>query len=246
MSIALKVLKRVLTALVTLFSIGVIVFLCWRMVSSNNPKSLEVLTPNDALCSAYEKEGKDLYVFYQPKQLDYTASEKTAGYFFATDIAIIPAANQIQTLVRYNNSTLESTVKDFGLDSALDRTAENYDFSLLLAIDLTPDDTSDNLEGNADSVKYVRCHGSVAASMEKNRYNYRRVVFDLGTAELDLDQLTENGLLLAVYLEFCYVGDIDYDNVYANMCIYDYIYSNRQVELDKKDVKAIEEYLTNK
>ena len=71
-------------------------------------------------------------------------------------------------------------------------------------------------------------------------------MIDLGTAELDLDQLTENGLLLAVYLEFCYVGDTDYDNVYANMCIYDYIYSNRQVELDKKDVKAIEEYLTNK
>ena len=246
MSIVLKVLKRVLASLVTLFAIGVIVFLCIRMASSNNPKDLEVLTPNDALCSAYEKDGEELYMFYQPKQLDYTASDERAGYFFTTDIAIIPAANQIQTLIRYNNSTLESTVEDLGLDKELDRTAENYDFSLLLAIDITPEDTSDNLENDEDSVKYVRCHGSVVASMEKNRYNYRRVVFDLSTAELDLEQLMDEKLLLAVYLDFCYAEAIDYDNVYANMCIYDYISTNRPIELDKKDVAAIESYLNNK
>lgn len=241
MSIVFKILKRALAALITLFCIGVIVFLIWRINSSGAPKELEVLSPNASLAEAYDAHGDRLYAFFQPRQLEYTANTEASGYFFVTDTAIIPAANQIQTLVRYNNSTLDAVAEDFSLPSVPARDSEVFEYSIVVAIDLTPDDKSDNLEVGEDKVKLVTYKGKVTDSGEKNIYNFRRVVFDLDTAELDLEALMESGELIAIYMEYSLIGNSDGVS-FANMCLYDYLYDNEQIKLSKKDIEAIEKF----
>ena len=243
MSIVFKILKRLLLAAVSLFCIGVIVFFIWRINSGNTPSDLKTLTPNASLSAAYAEEGNDLYMFFQPRQLEYTANEGASGYFFVSDTAIIPAANQIQTVVRYNNSTLKYTAEDHGLEQVPDRTAEVYDVTLLLAIDLTPENQEDNLGNDEESVKFVRCHGKVTGTDQKNVYNYRRMVFDLDSAEVDIKELLDSGLLLAIYADFYYVGALDYEQTpYGVLCLYDFMSKDVKVKLEKGDVKALESY----
>lgn len=241
MSIVFKILKRTLAVLVTLFCIGVIIFLIWRIASSGAPADLETLSPNDSLAAAYAEEGDGLYAFHQPRQLEYTANAEASGYFFVTDTAIIPSANQIQTLVRYNSSTLERVAADFALPAVPSRESDIFEYSIVVAVDLTPEDSSDNLSSDEDKVRLVTCKGKVCASGEKNLYNFRRVVFDLDGTGLDLKALIDSGELIAVYMEYS-LPDVEGGESFANMCLYDYLYDNEQIKLSKKDIKAITSY----
>lgn len=242
MSIVFKILKRALIAIVSLFCISVIVFLLWRINSGNTPSSIKTLTPNASLSEAYERDGKDLYMFFQPRQLEYTANEGASGYFFVSETAIIPAANQMQTVVRYNNSTLKGITEKYSLPAIPDRESEVFEYSLVVAIDLTPEDQSDNLSEDEDKVKLVRCSGKVTDTYTKNMYNFRRVVFEFDESEVDLEALVNDGTLIAIYMEYFYSGAEDRDVALANMCIYDYLNDNERVKLTRKDKKAIEAF----
>ena len=245
MSTVFKILKRVIMALVSLFIAVVIGFLAWRILSSGNPSSMDALTPNDRLAAAYAESDNSLYMFRQD-QRSITSGETNYGYFSITDYAIIPDANQVQTLIRYNNSTLKYTATDFGLSEIPAREAENYDFSLVVAIDLTPENKDDNLGNDPESVKFVRCHGTLAASDQKNMYNFRRMVFQLDDSDIDIKELKESGLLLAMYVDFYYIGNVNYDEPpMATLCLYDYISEDITVKLDRKDRKALEAYGDN-
>ena len=242
LSLTYKFLKHVVIAVVSLAVMSVLVFFAWRFLSSGDPASMKYLTPNEKLCGAYSEQGEELYIFKQ-NQRSITSSEKNYGYFSITEYSIIPEANQIQTLVRYNNSTLKHTAEDHKLDEIPERTAEVYDVTLLIAIDLTPENKDDNLGNDEEGVKFVRCHGRVTGAEQKNVYNYRKLVFDLDSAEVDIKDLLDKGLLLAIYADFYYVGALDYDKTPDGvLCLYDFKSENVKVKLEKGDVKALESY----
>lgn len=242
MSTVFKILKRVIIALVSLFIAAVIGFLAWRILSSNNPSSMDALVANDRLVSAYEEADSSLYM-YRQDQNSITRGETNYGYFAITEYAIIPDANQVQAVIRYNNSTLKYTAADFGLSEIPSREAENYDFTLVVAIDLTPENKDDNLGNEPESVKFVRCHGTLGATEQKNVYNFRRMVFQLDDAGINIKELKESGLLLAMYVDFYYIGSVNYDETpMATLCIYDYVSEDITVKLESKDKKAIEAY----
>ena len=211
----------------------------------NTPSSIKTLTPNAALSEAYERDGDDLYMFFQPRLLEYTANEGASGYFFVSETAIIPAANQVQTVVRYNNSTLKGITEKYSLSEIPARDSEVFEYSLVVAIDLTPEDKSDNLSDDEDKVKLVKCSGKVTDSCAKNMYNFRRVVFELDEVGIDLEALVNDGTLIAIYMEYFYVGTEDGGAALANMCIYDYLNDTEHVKLTRKDKKAIEAFEGN-
>ena len=241
MSIVFKLIKRIIIALISLAIAAIITFLLWRVLSSGDPKTMRTVDVNDRIAEAYDVSGAELYMFKQ-EQRSITSGNDNYGYFSITDYIIIPDANQIQTTVRYNNSTLRYTAEDYGLEEIPSREDDVYDVTLVVAIDLTPDNKDDNSGNEEGAVEFIRCHGKVTLSDTKNMYNYRKMVFQLDDAGVDLSKLIDEGLLLAVYADFYYVGDIDYDKTpYGTLCLYDFKSENITVKLEKQDVKALED-----
>ena len=239
MSIALKIVKRVIIALFSLVIASVIAILLWRILSSGDPSSMKGIYVNDAIVDAYEAQGDELYMFKQ-EQRSITSGENNYSYFAVTNYVIIPEANQIQTVVRYNNSTLRYTAEDFSLDTLPSREDDIYDVTVVVAIDLTPDNDEDNFGNDPASVKFVRCHGTLVSRDDKNMYNYRRYAFELDDAQININQLMDDGLLLAVYADIYYVGALNYEqNAYGTLCLYDFKSDNIRIKLTSKDLKAI-------
>jgi hypothetical protein len=110
---------------------------------------------------------------------------------------------------------------------------------VVVAIDLTPENKEDNLSSDSDKVKLVYCKGTVTGEDEKYMYNFRRVVFDLNECDVDLGTLVSDGTLIAIYMEYFYVGAEDSETPLANLCLYDYLNDNKQVKLSGKDKKAL-------
>ncbi len=241
MSIVYKIIKRVVIALFSILVAGVICLIAWRILSSGDPKSMKGVWVNDAVAEVYAQRGESMELFRQ-EQRSVTSAKNNYGYFSVTSNVIIPEANQIQTVIRYNTSTLKYTAEDFELEEIPSRYDDVYDVTLLLAIDLTPDVEEDNLGNDEESVRFVRVKGEQVKSDTKNMYNYRRMVFDVGAAEIDLKELIDSGLLLAVYIDFCYNGQINYDEPYGTLCLYDFASANKPVELTRSDIKALEAY----
>ena len=219
-------------ALCTIIIAAIVILLLWRMIDNNNdPKDMDTVIPNSLLVDAYEKKGDSLNTYYQ-EQTRYTRGENNYGYFAITQSLIIDDIDQIQFVFRYNNSTLKYTKEDYSLDSIPSRDAEVYDVTVTVMYDLTPDDTTDNDGKTAESVRYERIFPSQMLSAKKTLYNYRKFVFD----GIEIDDS-----VIAVYADFYYVGDIDYDEKpYGSLLIYHYEEENISRKLTKNDVKAIE------
>ena len=242
MSIVFKLLKRIVAVFFALIILFVVVILAWRIFSSGNPKSMETLHADRRLADLSESKGEDMYMFRQ-EQRSITSGEKNYGYFGITDYVIIPEADEIQLTVRYNNSTLRHTAEDFGLDEVPSRDADVYDVTLLLAVDLTPENQDDNLGNDENSVKFIRCHGETVASEQKNLYNFRRLVFTVDGEDANLSELFDKGLLLAIYADFYYVDAVDYESeAYGTLCLYDFKSEDIAVKLQKADRKALEAF----
>lgn len=231
-----KIIKWLFIALIAFIN-GILI---WRMLSSSDPSSLKPLTPNEALYNAYEDAGDSLEMFRQ-EQRSITSAENNYGYFSVTNAVFVPDANQVQVTLRYNNSTIRHLEADYGLEETPSRHDDLFDVTLLIATDLTPQDTSDNDTNAADSVLFTRVSASECISETKNLYNYRRLVFDFGDS--DMSELLDSGLLLAVYVDIYYNGSIDYDSTpYGTLCIYDYASENIRVKLNNDDIKAMEKW----
>ncbi len=221
---------------------SVIAFLLWRIGSSGNPKSMKTITPNEKLCAAYERTQGKPEMFRQEQNI-LTRGESNAGYFAVTECLFIPDANQIQIVVRYNNSTIRATAQDYSLEAVPSRDTELYDISLTIATDRTPSVTEDNAGNDPEAVAFTRVFPSSVSADTKNLYNYRRLVFDLDEVGLSLGDLVSTDLLLAVYADIYYNGDIRYDEpAYGTLCLYDYVTEREPASLERRDRKAIEAY----
>ena len=248
--VAGKIIKTI--CIVAVFS--VIAFLIWRAFFSGIlPKSMESLVINDSLAEAYEKHDGKLTVKYQKidditrVELSEYEEEKTGrlsnyGYFSIVKVDIIPEANQIQVVFRYNNGTIKALAEDYGLAEIPDRSEDLYDITIIKTTDLTPDNKDDNLteENDENAVGEERFFPTeeLTVSDTANVYNYRKFVFE----GISIDSDT-----LALYVDIYYKGDIvkdeagEYTNpAYGTLCIWDYISEDLYREIGSDDLAALE------
>lgn len=240
---AMKTTWRVIKLLVALVIAFVIGLLAWRLLQDRNPRSMTVLTPSEAIVAAYEGNGEALTLLTQ-EQNTITRGAENYGYFSVTENVLIPEANEIQLIFRYNNSTIRALAKDYGLPSVPERDAELYDVTVLLAIDLTPENPDDNAGNDPAAVRFVRVHAKGTPTSDRTTlYNFRRFVFDVGESGEELSALLDEGLLLAVYADIYYNQDVDYESdPYGVLCLYDYKSECETVKLTGRDRKAIESF----
>lgn len=223
---------------------AVVILLLWRITSSGTPRNLDAMIPNERLAAAYETYGNDLYIFKQGHK-SITTAERNYGYFAITDYYIIPEANQIQLVFRYNNSTVRSLAEDYSLAEVPSLDSELFDLSMVIQTDLTPENKDDNAGNIAGTVDHTRIYPVGTPQRERtNIYNYFRYVFDLSEAELSLSELLESGELLAVYLDVYYNEDVNYDEyAYGTLFLYDYKTDIIEQGLSVRDKRAIREYI---
>lgn len=241
--VTIKRFGRLLKFLFVCVILTVCVFMLWRVFSTEAPKEIDTLIPNSELCEAYAQSGNELYIFEQ-KYDDITRAERNSGYFAVPEAVFMPEVNQAQIVFRYNNSTVRALATDYGLDPVPDRNEDLYDVSLVFYIDLTPDDTSDNDDVNSSGLKKVRVLPSDQKSERTSLYSFYRYSFDFDDAEeeINMQELMDDGTLIAIHSEFYYKGDLDYEKTaYGALNLYYYQRSNYDVRLTSRDKKALTE-----
>ena len=218
-------------ALLLVFSVNGI--LIWRMCSSQDPASMRILTVNAATHKAYTEKGEALCLCYQ-EQASITRTERNYGYFSITQCVFIPEAEQVQIVLRYNNSTLTHLKEDYGLPEIPDRSLDLFDVTLLRTTDPDPQNPEDNY--NADALIKTRFFPTVEDTKSDTSalYNYRRYVFDGVSVE---------DLTLGVFVDIYYVGDVRYEErAYGTLCLYDHEMEWQPYTLTKEDLRALAEY----
>lgn len=234
-----KIIKY--TGIVCVFA--VIGFLILRMITSKDPQSVKTLLVNEKTYEAYRAGGNELTMYYQ-NQLSDTLDEHNKGYFSVSQVAFIPEAEQLQLVVRYNNSTIKALSRDLGLPEVPDRSEELIDVSVVLTTDLTPDNEEDNYletpEEYPELISVKRYYPSKVMTETKNIYNYRKYIFD----GVKLDELTLGGFVDIYYCGKDAAGIQvlpDYDNPpVGTLCIYYYKSQNRIRKLTAEDRRALE------
>ena len=194
-----RIIGRILKLLMVLLILTVTAVLAWRIFFSENYEKVKGLSPNEKLEQAYDQYGKDLVLQYQV-QPSITKADKNYGYFSVVECVFIPQINQVQLVVRYNNSTLEHLKEDYALSEVPDRRKDLFDITLSV--------TSDNPEENC------RIFPTGEAKQESTKlYTYRRYTFD---------DVSLNDLTIGVFVDIYYNGDIDYEKeAYGTLLIYD-------------------------
>ena len=206
-----RVFGRVVKISFTAFIILVNAVLLWRVFfSANIPNGLRALDVNEHSLAAYEQYGEDITLRYQ-NTYSTTYGEGNVGYFSTAECTFLPQANQVQVVVRYNNSTLRSLARDYEMDEIPKKALEWFDFTLVRATDRTPEDPTDN--NKPDALTFERIAPTSSGREETALYTYYRLVFDNVTVAPDTD-----GIFLDVY----YLGDLNYDQTaYGTLCLYD-------------------------
>lgn len=229
-----RIVGFIFKAICGLFIAAVVLLLFWRMISnSNDPKEMDTLIPNKILADTYAENNGKLDIFYQ-NQGKHTRGENNSGYFTVTQSAFIPQADQLQFVFRYNNSTLKYTYEDYFLPAIPSRDEEVYDVSVTIMYDLTPENEADNDGKTPEAVEYVRFFPSDMRACKRDLYNYRKFVFD---------NIEINDRVLAIYADFYYVGDIDYnEKPYGSLLLYYYTERNIDYKLSIADREAIEKF----
>ncbi len=228
-------------AFAAVFSVSAIII--WRISSSGDPSSMDTVIANEAVSEAYREKG-DLYMYYQG-QGKLTRAEENYGYFGITQVAVIPDADQIQIVFRYNTSTLRRMEQELGLGhKSLSRDEDVFDVTLTTSTDLTPENKEDNAfssKEHPEAVLETRYFptGSYTVRDKKNVYNYRKYVFE----NVSIEDLT-----LAVYVDIYYNGkDANGNEVTPDyskkpkgtLCVYDYKSENITKKLTNNDIDAI-------
>ncbi len=241
--VILKRLGKVVKFLFVCLVLTVFVFMGWRIFSTGAPDGIKTLIPNEKLSAAYAEKGEGLYIFEQ-KYDDITRAERNSGYFAVPEAVFIPEIDQAQIIFRYNNSTIRRVAEDLKLETVPDREQDLFDVSLVFYIDLTPDNPNDNDDVNSEGLKKIRVKPTEKICERTTLYNFYRYSFDFENAEepIDMSQLMEDGLLIAVHAEFYYGSEPDYtETPYGALNLYYHLRSNYDVKMSTKDKKALEE-----
>lgn len=213
---------------------AMLILLLFRIIDINNdPQKMNTVIANDRLVAAYNEKGAELDAFSQEHTI-FTRGDNNYGYFAVTQSLIIRDIDQVQFVLRYNNSTLKYTKEDYKLDEVPSRDENVYDVTLTVMYDLTPENSEDNDGKTPEAVSHKRFFASDMVSAKKTLYNYRKFVFD----DIKIDDS-----VIAVYADFYYVGDINYDEKpYGSLLVYHNEESEIKYKLTRDDIKAIENY----
>ena len=225
-----RIAGRIMRLLLLILILAVSGVLGWRVCYSEKYEITKGLTLNEPLIAAYAEHGEDLILRYQEDRATITKAEKNYGYFSVIEYVFIPQANQLQVVVRYNNSTLKHLAEDYGLSEIPDRELDHYDVSVVLTTDLTPEDPSDNEDES--KLSRVRLHPTGDPIRESTAlYNYRRYTFDNVT-------LTED--TLGAFVDIYYNQDVNYEaDAYGTLLIYDNESPWVDYKLSKDELKRL-------
>ncbi len=202
--------------------------LIWRLASSGDPEEISRLLVNDKTLAAYAEHGDSLILCYQ-EQASVTRGENNAGYFSVTQAVFIPQANQVQIVVRYNNSTLRHLQEDYNLPELPEKEGEWFEVTLVRTTDLTPEDRTDNT--NINALKETRYTHSEKTRETTALYTYERYLFD---------DVTVEDLTVGVFVDIYYLGDVDYTaDPYGCLCIYDDESPWLEYDLTRADKKRL-------
>jgi hypothetical protein len=94
----LKTILKTIGVLLILFVYGILFF---RLCSGKPPKNLSKLIWTEQMLAAYTESGGSMTIYSQ-EPAEHVAQD---GYFGIYDIRYIPATNELQLTVRYNNSS---------------------------------------------------------------------------------------------------------------------------------------------
>ena len=239
--VAIKRFGKLIKFLLICLIITVCVMMLWRIFATGTPSELKVIMPNDELREAYAQKGNDLYIFDQHYD-DITRAEYNSGFFSVPEAIFIPEVNQSQIIFRYNNSTITEIAKIYGLESVPDRNEDLFDVTLVFYIDLTPDNTEDNDSIDPEVMREVRVKPDESKSARTGIYNFYRYSFDFDSAEINMQELIDEGSLIAVHAEFYYKDAVNYDErPDGALSLYNYRRSDHKVKLSGNDKKALSE-----
>ncbi len=228
-----RIMGTIIKALFSLFVFSVCALLIWRVFfSTKEPDSIKDLYVNEALAAAYEAQGGDLEMKYQ-NQLSMTYTEDNAGYFGISQYVIIPEANQIQIVLRYNDKTLKHLKEDFDLPEIPEKGEELLDLTLRQIIDLTPDNAEDNEDLSKLSI--TRHKPSKVITDTTALYTYHRIVFD----GVEIDEEDVSSIVLDIYFK----DAVDYEeSAYGALLIYDNTAAWFDYKLTAADKKALKNF----
>lgn len=228
-----RIIGRVLTWTFRAVIAAIIALVLWRVLfSARVPGAAKVLLVNDKTYEAYEVQGENLSMFTQTRdQLTRLETDKGVyGLFWVTQTRFLPEADQVQLLVRYNNSTLRYIAEDFKLDAVPDRRDDIIGVTLVVTTDPTPDDTKN---GDSHSVRYTAT--ASPEIFETSMYNYRKLIFD----GIDLNDPT----LVDVTVHFHVTPYQDESDLpYGSLCIYSGDLPKEPEALTRRDRRALEQY----
>lgn len=232
-----RIIGRVIKITFALFILGVNAILIWRVFfSAEMPKNIKCLTVTERLSAAYEQYGDDLH-FYRQEQATVTKAEYNYGYFSVTQCVFIPEAEQVQIVVRYNNSTLRHLAQDYGLAEIPSRDATLFDVTLVKTVDLTPEDPDDNTDPAKLSVQRYFPSGEPLRETT-SLYTYYRYVFD-GVCVEDV--------AVGVFADIYYLEDLDYnERAYGTLCLYSSLEEWENFKLTSADRKALQDALASR
>lgn len=228
-----RIIGFALKGLCALIIISITGLLVWRMLDNMfDPKIMNTVVANEKLADAYAAKGDGLDAYYQ-EHSKFTRGDTNYGYFAITQSLIISDIDQVQFVLRYNNSTLEHTKNDFKLSEIPSRDELVYKVILTVMYDLTPENKDDNDGKTPEAVSYETIgEQSFCIKAQKTLYNYRKYVFD-GV------KIDEN--VIAVYADFYYIGDFDPDEMpYGSLLIYHCDEKKYDYKFTADDIKALE------
>lgn len=208
----------------------------WRINAMESlPSEIRTLSVNQALYDAYkaaDSEGKMLEMFTQSKLDPVTTNQEAYGYFWVAEAVFIPDAQQLQLVVRYNNSTLEHLASDFKLGRIPAREEEVLLPVVRVLEDATPDNPDDN-EEESSWIVHTLTPAEDPRAAQKDVYNFRRYV---------VDGVVVNNDIIGVVVDFYYIGDPDAESPLGTLYVYYEQATDEAVKLTKNDIAALEKF----
>jgi hypothetical protein len=231
--IARKLARRIVRWIGLSFIFGINILLLLRVFSSGDPAEMKSLAADPLTVRAYGEAGEELPVYYQTFE-PTTSTTGQYSYFTLTRALFLPtvtedgvAGGQVQVVLRYSNAMLGWLAEDYGLAELPAREDDLFDLTLLVE--------REDGEGNVTAERYFPEQGTDAAT--KNRYNYRRFVFNGVDCFADGDF---DGSVRRVTACIYYNEDVDYESdAYGSLSIYQRGYNVREYDLARKDRKAL-------
>lgn len=225
-----RALRKTLWWIARILVFGITALVFWRVLFSGHiPAAMKTLIVNDNTYGAYLQEGEKLTMYTQPQE-QVIMEGASAGYFWVCQAVFVPEADQVQVLVRYNNSTLARLAEDFELDEVPGRGDTVLDVTLVITVD--PDPTN---KTTTDRQK-IRIQPTGDPLEDSTlMYNYRKYVFDGVTFD--------PASTINLSVEFYYEGYVDYDDhPLGALVIYEPQYDTEPYSLTARDKKAIKQY----